>query len=170
MERTLVGFHLFSLFIKNRKEPVFLRVRVNPWKTGRNKEATGTERVKGIPWNDFRGSTEHVPYIPLPVKILFSTELTRPVLRGQNAVPRNKICVFPPFLQLLTFSNFNFGNKKITPSKLVPPFVSLLPWEKRDLSTDEKILTPASTEYPSGPISFNKKDSYFFILFKCITI
>ena len=88
----------------------------------------------------------------------------------KNAVPRNKISVFPPFLQLLTFSNFNFGNKKIAPSKLVPPFVSLLPWKKRDLSTDEKILTPASTEYPSGPISFTKKDGYFFILFNCITI
>ena len=33
----------------------------------------------------------------------------------KNAVPCNKISVSPPFLQLLTFSNFNFGNKKKSP-------------------------------------------------------
>ena len=61
----------------------------------------------------------------------------------KNAVPRNKIGVFPPFLQLLTFSNFNFGNKqKNTPPNLVHLlFWCILPWKKRDLSTDEKILT-----------------------------
>ena len=76
---------------------MFLQVRVNPWKTGRNKEATGTERVKRIPWNDFRGSTEHVPYIPLPVKILFSTELTRPVFRGKMQFHGTKLVFFPHF-------------------------------------------------------------------------
>ena len=70
---------------------ILLRVRVNPWKTRRNKEATGTEHVKGIPCNDFRGSTEHVLYIPLPVKNMFFTELTRPVFHG------TKLVFFPHF-------------------------------------------------------------------------
>ena len=55
----------------------------------------------------------------------------------KNAVPRNKIGVFSPFKK----KDKILETKKSPPSKPVPPFVSrLLPWKKRDLSTDEKIL------------------------------
>ena len=74
---------------------VLLRVRVNPWKAGRNKEATGTEHVKGIPCNDFRGST--VVSATREKLVFHGTYPSR--FPRKNAVPRNKTGGFSPFLQ-----------------------------------------------------------------------
>ena len=119
-----------SLFYRS----VFLRVLVNPWKTGRNKGATGTERVKGIPWNDFCGSTEHVTYIPLPVKNLFSTELTRPVFHGKMQFHGTKLVFFSHFRNtntvILRIFYFQFWKQKNHPLQTCSTFCTAVEKER----------------------------------------
>ena len=82
---------------------VFLRVRVNPWKTGRNKEATGTERVKGIPWNDFRGSRNMFRIFRYPWKFCFPRNLPVPFSAEKCSSTEQNLCFFPIFATLNIF-------------------------------------------------------------------
>ena len=53
--------------------PVLLWAQVNLWKTGRNKQATGTEQFKHIPWKFFRRHGH--PCVPYPLFPLFRASI-----------------------------------------------------------------------------------------------
>ena len=63
-----LSMHPFTCLHFSICPPVLLWLQVNPWKTGWNKQVTGMEQSKHIPWKFFRRyGNPCVPYPPFPL-------------------------------------------------------------------------------------------------------